>query len=414
VNRRPRYGAYVVRTEKRPNKILIVGGDADGNLGDRAIVISMCNAFRRLRPDIEITVPFADPARAHKCLRGTQVIARGLQGLPALIRHAWTSDLILLGGGGLFQDDDSLAKMPYWAVRLVLLRLLCRRIVGYALGVGPLESKVGRFCTRIAFCCMEHITVRDARALKTCREVTSKHIAVLPDPALLTPTALKVEALERLHALGVPQADTPLIGVAVRRWFHHRKGTWIPHKYAYRYRLRRIPDCPEYGRMVTLLARVLDAIVESHHAFVLCMPTYNVAHESDHQTCRRVLEEMRSNRADLVEIEDPRLYKAIAGHLSVMLGSRMHATILAASAGTPVIGLSYNQKFSGFFDLLGIPDQVLDLETFVAEKQTGLLYALLANAIAGRDSKVCPRLRTLASKLEAFNESLLLTGQVWA
>jgi polysaccharide pyruvyl transferase WcaK-like protein len=160
--------------------------------------------------------------------------------------------------------------------------------------------------------------------------------------------------------------------------------------------------------MTTLLAKVLDKLVASHQAFVVCMPTYNVAHESDHQTCRRVLEKMHTDRATMLQIEDPRLYKAVASHLSVMLASRMHAAILAASAGTPVVGLSYNQKFGGFFDLLGIPDRVLKLEAFVSEDQSEALYSLLYNAITSRNDGSFLRLQALADILRAFNQSLLL------
>ena len=328
------------------------------------------------------------------------------------MKCALASDLILCGGGGLFQDDDSLAKMPYWALRLLLLRLFCRRIVGYSIGAGPLRSRLGRCFARVALSCMKPITVRDRQALDTCRNLTSKHIAVLPDPALLTPPAATTDALELLRAKGVPRSDGPIIGVAIRRWFHHRKNTWIPHKYAYKYRLRSIPDRPEYHRMTALLAKVLDDLVDSHNAYILCMPTYNVAHESDNQTCWQVLKKMRSNRAAMAEIADPRLYKAVAGQLSVMLGGRMHPTILAASAGTPVVGLSYNQKFSGFFDLLGLAERVIDVEVFVKQEMTAALYSLLANAIERRDWNGDQRIRNLSDVIHSFNESLLLGAEV--
>ncbi|MGF1613955.1 MAG: polysaccharide pyruvyl transferase family protein [Gammaproteobacteria bacterium] len=391
----------------KPDKILIVAGDTDGNLGDRAIVLSMCAALKGLRPDIELAITSADPASAREFFRGIQIILRGPRGLVALMKCAWASDLILCGGGGLFQDDDSLAKMPYWAMRLVFLRLFCRRIVGYSLGVGPLTSRSGRGWARVALSCMTRITVRDERALNTCRALTSKSITVLPDPALVTPPAAPAEALAVLRAKGLPQGDAPIIGVALRRWFHNPDKTWIPHKYAYKYRLRSIPERSEYQRLIALLAKVLDDLVASYNAYVLCMPTYNVSHESDDETCRQVLEKMHTGRAAMVEIRDPRLYKTVAGQLAVMLGGRMHPTILAASAGTPIVGLSYNPKFSGFFALLGMVDRVIDIEAFVKHEMTGALYSLLAQAIEGKGGYGDQRLRELGEVIWSFNESLL-------
>ena len=72
---------------KKKRKILILGGDADGNLGDRAILQAICQELRAIRRDIEITVvssstdqgrhPFAD-----------RIVPRGLAGLVAHDRPA--------------------------------------------------------------------------------------------------------------------------------------------------------------------------------------------------------------------------------------------------------------------------------------------------------------------------------------
>ena len=389
----------------KSGKLLIVAGDTDGNLGDRAIVLSMCEAFRKLRPDIEIAIMSGNPERDRKFFPTISLIRRGPRGLLPLIGYAWTSDLVLCGGGGLFQDDDSLAKMPYWAARLMLLRLCCRRIIGYSIGAGPLRSKLGRFCGRLAFACMETITVRDPEALASCRGLTSKTITVLPDPALLTPVA--TAALGFLKANGVPVGEGPIVGVALRRWFHHCENAWIPHKYAHKYRLRSIPDKPDYHRLTTLIAEVLDELTVAYGAYVVLMPTYNVDHESDDRTCRAVLGKMRSRRATILEIDDPRLYKAVTAHLAVMLGGRLHPNILAAGVGTPVVGLTYNQKFRGFFNMLGMDEQILDVEAFVRQEKTEALLALLADAIGRRDAAVDLRVRQLSAEIHSFNKSLL-------
>jgi polysaccharide pyruvyl transferase WcaK-like protein len=396
---------------KKPDRILIVAGDSDGNVGDLAIVLSMCEAFTRLRPELEIAIMSNDPARDQRLFPGIKTIRRGPRGLPALLREAGTSDLVVCGGGGLFQDDDSLVKMPYWALRLLLLRLCCRRIVGYAIGAGPLRSPLGQFSARLAFACMERITVRDGEALCSCRDLTSKPITILPDPAIISRAAPAAEATAFLRASGVPLHGGPLIGVALRRWFHRRNQAWIPHKYAQKFRWRRSPDHPDYQRLIILLARVLDRLAESCGTHVVFMPTYNVAHEADDETCRRVLASMRTRRATILAITDPRLYKAVSGQLAVMLGGRMHPAILAAGAGTPVVGLSYNQKFKGFFNLLAMGDRVMDIESFVRKEKTATLAGMLAEAIKQPDRHTPPGLHELTREIHAFNHSLLMPAE---
>jgi polysaccharide pyruvyl transferase WcaK-like protein len=383
---------------------LILAGDTDGNLGDRAIVLSMCKELRRINPHIEISLVSGDPVRDSEFF-ATFTIRRGATGLFALARAAMKSDLILCGGGGLFQDDASLVKMPYWAVRLVLARLLCHRIVGYSVGVGPLRWPASRLFARVAFACMERVSVRDPEAKKTSEALTSKPIQITPDPALLLPAAPREKAYQLLQQNSVPLDGSPLVGVAVRQWFHHRP-TLIPHKYAARYHLRKIPGAEECDRMSSLLAQVLDRLADEYRAYTVFMPTYNVAHEADDRICEEAIGKMKSGRARLIRISEPKLYKAVTGHLSVMLGGRMHPTIFSAGMGTPIVGLAYNQKFVGFFELLGLHDKILTVEDFVRKEMTDELVTLLSKAITNK-SNTLPRVAELTNLIRDFNESIL-------
>ena len=112
------------------------------------------------------------------------------------------------------------------------------------------------------------------------------------------------------------------------------------------------------------IASTLDSLIESRGAHVIFMPTYNVDHENDYEVCVQTSEMMQHRHSSIMQINDPGLYKAITGELSVVLCGRMHPAILAAGLGTPIIGLAYNQKFSGSFDLLGLSDRCLSMSDF--------------------------------------------------
>jgi polysaccharide pyruvyl transferase WcaK-like protein len=385
--------------------VLILAGDTDGNIGDRAIVLSTCLELRRHDPDVRITIVSGRPD-ADRVFFGADVVPRGARGLAELAAAARRSDLVLCGGGGLFHDDASLVKMPYWALRLAFVRALAPRIIGYSLGVGPLNWSVSRLAARIAFACMDEVSVRDEFALAVAQPLTSKRVQLVPDPALMLPSAEEAVADRILAAAGVPEGASPLVGVAVRRWFHHQP-TLIPHKYAVKYRLRRIPGGESCEQMTSLLARVLDRVSEEHGARVLFLPTYGVSHEADDRICEEVGRKMRTSPPSVARIDDPRAYKALAGRLSVLLGSRMHATILAATMGTPVVGLSYNRKFEGFFRLIGREDQVITIEDFVAGERTQTLANLLADAIREERPAVSSRLETLAETTQSFTARIL-------
>jgi polysaccharide pyruvyl transferase WcaK-like protein len=386
------------------NRILILAGDTDGNLGDRAIVSSMCHEFRRINPCVKITI-ISENSKLDREPYDVKVIKRGIRGLPSLIKAAKKSDLILCGGGGLFQDDDSLVKMPYWALRLLFVRFFCKTIIGYSLGVGPLRKPISRIFAKLAFACMKQISVRDPKARVTAHDLTSKPVRIVPDPALILPDKSGNNIKQLLRARNVPIDGTPIVGVALRRWFHH-KTTIIPHKYAVKYHLRKISGTEQYDKMTTLLAQVLDKIIKLHNSFIVFLPTYNLSHEADYLTCRQVMHKMRYPRTALLLVNHPNHYKGIARCLKVMLGARMHPTIFSASVGTNVIGISYNQKFQGFFELLGIPEKVISIEDFVENELSDKLTALLSEAIVRKDSLV-DRVQIMADKIRTFNEEIL-------
>lgn len=384
-------------------RILILGGDADGNLGDRAILQTMCDQLHGLCPNARLTVVSSQPDRAQADY-GAHVVAPGLGGLMGLCKAAAASDLVLCGGGGLFQDDDSLVKMPYWGLRVLLVRLLVRRVVGYALGVGPLQAASSRLFARLAFACMERISVRDVNAERLAQQLTKKTVMLLPDPALLLAPAAAETARTWLAQQGVPLDGRPLIGVAARRWFP-AKPRLVPNRVRAKLRWGNPTPQPQAEHLTGLLAKVLDQAVQRHDAYVVFLPTYTLSHEGDDQVCREILGKMATSSGQVLIIKDPRLYKACTGHLSMFLGGRMHPMIFAAAMGTPVVGLAYNQKFQGFFQWLQ-SDHVIDVATFIEEKRTEDLYTLIETALTERSLDI-HSIEVLQQKIQDFNKELL-------
>jgi polysaccharide pyruvyl transferase WcaK-like protein len=394
--------------EHRPRRVLILAGDTDGNIGDRAIVYSTCRELRRIDPDVRITIVSGKP-KTDRWFFGAETVPRGPSGLVPLARAAARADLVLCGGGGLFQDDTSLIKMPYWAGRLAWIRCFNDNIVGYSLGVGPLRSAIGRLSGRLAFGCMSRISVRDPIALDLARSLTVKPVRLVPDPALSLPPSPPGVASRILARAGVPNDGTPLIGIAARRWFHHRRSL-VPHKYAVRYRLRSVPGRERCERFTSLLAEVLNRLARRHGFHVLFMPTYNVAHEADDEICRQVLRKMRPGHAAIAPIRDPRDYKAVCGRLSVMLGARMHPTIFCAAMGKPVVGLSYNAKFQGLFRLLGCEDRVMTIDDFVRGEQTEELLGMIIASVNGGQVRAPKRVWRLVRRTREFTTAVMHTA----
>jgi polysaccharide pyruvyl transferase WcaK-like protein len=373
-----------------PKNVVILAGDTDGNLGDLAIVTATCQQLRSLHPDVRISLLTAHPERDSRRL-GIAPLRRGLRSCLSFAKAVHQADLVICGGGGLFQDDDSLLKMPYWALRLLVVRLLTKRIAGLSIGAGPLGHPLSRFACRLALTTLDPITVRDGLAEAVLQPLTRKRVDVVPDPAFVLEAAPVSAAIRLLIEAGVP-LNKPIVGVAVRRWFHMSSNI-IPHKYATRFGIGRRRGEASMEKFRQRMVAALRKISCDTGAHILFLPTYNVRHEDDAAVCEAIGLELPAGTCTTVRIDNPALYKAVTGMVSVMLCGRMHPAILAASNGTPVIGLAYNPKFFGMFSLLGQDTRCMSLNDFNATEDS--LVAMLEESISHPQ-----RFRPDTSKLE--------------
>jgi len=386
------------------DSVLIIAGDADGNLGDRAILYATCDELRAVNPGLRITA-ISNSRALQNAGMDIDTIPSGMRGFLRLVRAARGADTIVCGGGGLFQDDDSLIKMPYWALRVVLVRLCCRRIIGYSLGVGPLSAPTSRWAARLAFSCMRHITTRDPIAQAAAQACTRKPVTVVPDPALLLAAESAHTARRWLEEQGVPSDGRPLIGVTIRRWFPP-KPRLVPNRIASRFQRSDDTVVQRSARLCNLLATTLDQLVRESNAYILFLPTYNVPHEGDDQLCAEIQQQMTLDPGKILRIDDPRLYKGVCRRLDLLLGGRMHPTIFAATVGTPVVGLAYNPKFRGMFSMLGLDPYIIDVQEFVSRELTDQL-ARLANAAMMHKPDVGADLAGISDRIRCFNRTIL-------
>lgn len=395
-------------------KILLLGGDSDANVGDTAILKSLYQCISSARAGVRVSVLSNRPGFAELLDSGSAgsraglvVLPRGPGGFASLLRAAPGQHLIMVGGGGLFQDDDSRIKMPYWAARIAMLRALNSRIVGHSLGAGPLDHAESRGCARMACGALRSVSVRDRFAQRWLSASIGRDVAVVPDPAFMLEPASSQAAREFVRSLGL-NPQRPLIAVALRRWFH-RRGGFIPHRLRAGAGLDRGEGEAQMTSLREDLASALRALSRRFDASVLLMPSYHAAHEGDVHECSQLLARLDGVAARVASISNPALYKAVAGLCLVMISARMHPLILSASMGVPIVALAYNGKFEGLFDLLGRIRGLSWLEDSGDGSRAREIEALTEAALAepNRLRERCAELaaRTTASTRELVKEA---------
>lgn len=143
-------------------KILIAGYYGMGNLGDELILEFLLRDLREvigsIGKDFSITVLSGSPFVTSK-----QYSVNSLPRLKLLsvLRAILTHDMIIVGGGGLFQDKTSNFSLYYYLFLILAGKLLKKRMVVYSVGIDRLKT----FNAMLTGCIIklaDFISVRDS------------------------------------------------------------------------------------------------------------------------------------------------------------------------------------------------------------------------------------------------------------
>lgn len=178
--------------------------------------------------------------------------------------------------------------------------------------------------------------------------VADERLHVVADSVfvLVEPHVLEAAKARRLGA-------TPRAAVSVRNWAHFRTRDASEGMEAYR---RSVAAC-------------VDTLVESGFEVTFLstcqgIPEYWIddSHEA-REVSRYVSVEARGRVEIDSRFHDPLELRRVLGEYDLVVATRMHAAVLALSAGTPVFPIAYEFKTTELFTRLGCADFVQDIET---------------------------------------------------
>ncbi|HWP95239.1 MAG TPA: polysaccharide pyruvyl transferase CsaB [Syntrophomonadaceae bacterium] len=302
-------------------KIALSGYYGFDNAGDEALLSAITSSIKPLAPEAEFVVFSGNPAKTSS--------AHGIRAIYyknpwVLIRELWECDLLISGGGSIFQDITSARSLPYYISVVALAKMLGKPVMFYAQGVGPIRRPFSKFLMRLVASRVDMISLRDQESASVLRElgVTRPPLRITADPVFsLQPGVEEKGVIERLSQ-DQGWNKLPLICVSVRHW-------------------------PALDGYQTNLARVLDTMVLRGYG-VLFAP---MAWPEDIPESKEVLALMKE-KAFLI---DKRLSStellALIGRSKLVIGMRLHALIFAASQGVLFAGISYDPKVDAFLHL---------------------------------------------------------------
>jgi polysaccharide pyruvyl transferase CsaB len=381
--------------------VLIGGYYGHGNLGDEALLQAMLDEWRREIPSLSAIVVSGDPAQTR---RDYGVAAVHDRDVPAIVDAAGRSDLVVLGGGGLFQDYFGLDEatllsrvhwgLTYFAAFPAVALLMRRPFMVYAAGVGPLQTPDGMRYVRLIVERADAVTVRDAGSRDVLQSIGAPvdRVTIAADPAFLLERAADGRVEGILAESGVPRDRSGLIAIAARQWNRSGDATiWQAE-----------------------IAGALDRLVERYAPSILFVPFQATA--EDELTDDRIAADgirSRMRRRDQTFVAPtglrPADVQALFAAADLVLAMRLHGVILAANAQTPPVALAYDPKLRAVMQQLGLGEYVVDLAAVTADGlHERLTSAYLARAaIRSRLAGAVIHLRAAARQSSARAIELL-------
>lgn len=324
----------------RVKKILICGFYGAGNLGDELILYAVIKNIREKIPDTSINVMSFDPEQTKNIhgIDAVEAIGDYRFGIaPLRSKKNWEelrkADLILMGGGGLFQDVKYWPTISRYLRVALMAKILGKPVLLFAVGAGPIDNAFNKRLMSLVCNEVDFITVRDKESKDLLEKLNVKRpkIVVTADPVFSL----------REEGYGFSRdkiKDRPNIGFFIRRW---------------------------PGLSKEDIAGLADWLIEERNAKVTFIPMeWTKDIDSDLEVEKEIINLMHhKDKAELrnKELMPGELIENIRG-FDVVVSVRLHPLIISAIYGIPAIALSYNYKVESLFRDLDMTDLLLQLQ----------------------------------------------------
>lgn len=328
-----------------------------------------------------------------------------------LDRPAWEAlrraDVVLWAVGLDMQDDSSLARLLYLWTVFRFYRALGLNIVCLFQGAGPITTAAGRLLGRAVLSHVETFAARDPGTYALIERLNPRTKRVLAHDAIFLPGFEEDLAASPSHFDSLFETGgRPVIGINLRQWFHFASSL-LPYQLARRKYLKRSET--RMGKLLRAAANLTASLRTRQRARVLLISAYQTGirpWEDDMPW----LERLKANFAEDDEVQIVPMtmslpaYFRLMSRLDLMIGMRLHSSLIALRFGVPSINLSYTLKGGDILRHLGLPDSIADLNDFIESPQAALERA--ESILAAREAE-SEQVRAAVEKAIETNMSVM-------
>lgn len=145
---------------KKDKDILISGYYGFDNFGDEAILGVLTKKLKELGANV--CVLSKNPGKTSSLYGVKSIFSFDLI---KVFNQIDKCDVLISGGGSLLQDVTSIKSLFYYLLIINMALFLNKKVIIFAQGIGPINSKFGRFLTKLALKKCTLVTVRDEKSL---------------------------------------------------------------------------------------------------------------------------------------------------------------------------------------------------------------------------------------------------------
>lgn len=307
--------------------VLISGYYGFNNTGDEAMIETMSTLLAKR--DYGLIVLSSNPDRT-KELYNVQAYDR--YKISEVIKALKKCDMVVSGGGTLFQDVTSKKSIWYYLGIVFLAQLMRKKVCVAYQGMGPLETKLYRKMTKkiLNRKSVKLVALRDEFAINLAKELGIKEdkISFSSDMVFMMQPPAKERCLkilnDNVHGL---KENQKLIGLSVREWKDKDR--------------------------TDLFAEIADRLVEKYDARIVFFPFHK---PKDAEISKIIMHKMKHEESAVL-MPNRYLPSEILGTMGLMdvnIGVRLHSLVFSAVMNVPTIGISYDPKIDGFLEMINM------------------------------------------------------------
>ena len=249
-----------------------------------------------------------------------------------ILRIFKKTDIIIIGGGGIFQDVHSPETIPRYSIPVLIAKVFRKPVFCYSVGVGPIKNAYLKKLVKLIFEQVDSITVRDKYSKRFLMDLgVSKEVFLAPDPAILSSILHNRKKLSK-------DLKNKIVAICIRK-----------------FKLSKIA--------ILEISKFCDYLIEKKSFKIIFVPMET----DDIEVIGKVIQNIRNKHGVLVMPKDREKmpisqFIEFFGNISFAVSMRLHGLIIPVSYDKPVIGLVYDEKVRNFMKSIDNENFIVDID----------------------------------------------------